>query len=436
MGLWSRLKGFMLPAAGSARTMMQGIGRNTDPPTRGTQEFLETYEATPWVRAVAGKVAAEVGQTQWTLSRRDRDEPVDDHIMLRALRAPNPMMSGSALIRVTQLSLDLVGDSFWLMSRNALGAPVQFWPIPAHWIAETPTATEPTFRVAWGSWHARIPQSEMVWIHDPMPSNPYMRGSGIVRALADEVETDEFAAKHSKNLFFNRAMPDFVVMDEGAGDEELKAHERNWRMKLQGFWKAMSPFFVNRELKFWQPQQMNLENLTLVPLRQFERDVQLQCWGMPPEQLGITESSNRATAEVSNYIFESRLIQPRRRFLADQLTVCLAAQYDQRLQFGFVDTTPADKEYQLSIAKTMPHLNTVDGWRALLLGEPPLADGKGEVYVMSLANYATPDLADAEARPNNPNGAGRPPKDDDADDTEDTKDFADRVLRVVKKGTL
>ena len=112
MGLWSRLKGFMLPAAGSARTMMQGIGRNTDPPTRGTQEFLETYEATPWVRAVAGKVAAEVGQTQWTLSRRDRDEPVTDHIMLRALRAPNPMMSSTALFRVTQLSLDLVGDSF------------------------------------------------------------------------------------------------------------------------------------------------------------------------------------------------------------------------------------------------------------------------------------------------------------------------------------
>ena len=53
---------------------------------------------------------------------------------------------------------------------------------------------------------------------------------------------------------------------------------------------------------------------------------------------------------------------------------------------------------------------------------------------MSLANYATPDLADAEARPNNPNGAGRPPKEDE--DEDDTKDFTERVLHAVKKGTL
>jgi len=418
MGFWRDLKVALAARlknanpVGQGRSLMEGIRRNVDPPVRGTQEFLETYEATPWVRAVAGKVAQEIGQTKWLLTRTDRDQPVENHILMRALREPNSMMSGHALFRVTQLSLDLVGDSFWLMSRNALGAPVQFWPIPAHWVAETPTPDETTFRVAWKAWQARIPQSEMLWLHDPMPADPYSRGAGIVRAMSDEIETDEFAAKHAKTLFFNKAMPDFVVMDEGAGPEELASHERKWRQKLQGFWKAMSPFFVNRKLDFWQPQQMNLENLTLVPLRQHERDIQLQCWGMPPEQLGIIENSNRATIDASNYVFQSRLIQPRRRFLADELTVHLAKLYDERLEVRFVDTTPADKEHQLSVAKTMPHLNTVDGWRELLLGEPPLPGGKGQVYVMSLANYATPDLADATARPNNPTGAGRPPKED------------------------
>lgn len=425
MGFWRRLKD-MLPSGGLGRSMLAGVRRNADPPQRGTQEFLETYEATPWVRAVAGKVSQEVGQTKWTLTRADRDEPVTSHVMLDVLKKPNSMMSQSALFRVTQLSLDLVGDSFWLLSRNSLGVPVQFWPIPAHWIAETPTLEEPTFRVAWLSWNARIPQADVLWLHDPMPSNPYMRGSGIVRALADEVETDEFAAKHTKTMFFNKAMPDYVVMAESDGDGEVKALERHWRQKLQGFWKAMTPFFINRELKFWQPNQMNLENLTLVPLRKHERDIQLQCWGMPPEQLGIVENSNRATAEASNYIFQSRLIKPRREFLADELTQRLAAQYDERLVVGYVDTTPADKEHQLSVAKSMPHLNTVDGWREMLLGEPPLEGGKGEVYVMSLANYATPDLADAEARPNNPTGAGRPAKDDD--------EPAKALLRSVKNG--
>lgn len=434
MGFWRQLGDYissrakqMFPTSGRARVMMEGIRQSMDPPQRGTREFLETYEATPWVRAVAGKVAAEIGRTQWTLSRVDRQERVRDHIMMRALRKPNTMMSSAGLFRVTQLSLDLVGDSYWLLERNALGAPVQFWPIPPHWVAEVATPKEPTFRINWQMWQARIPESEILWLHDPMPANPYARGSGIIKALSDEVETDEYAAKHAKTLFFNRAMPDFVVMDEDADDAELQTHERKWRQKLQGFWKAMSPFFTNRKLEFWQPKQMNLENLTLVPLRKHERDIQLQAWGMPPEQLGIIENSNRATIEASDYVFQSRLIAPRRQFLADELTLRLAAQYDERLEIGFVDTTPADKEHQLNVAKTMPHLNTVDGWRKLLLGEEELPDGKGAVYVMSLANYGTTDLADPEARPNNPTGAGRPPSDDGNRD-------AQRMLREVKRG--
>lgn len=407
MSFRSRLKQVF---GGRLNASIQGY---RDPPARGTQEFLETYETTPWVRAVAGKVAQEIGITKWMLWRVDRDEEVRAHVLLSALRSPNSMMSGHSLARVTQLSLDLVGDSFWLLTRNALGVPVQFWPVPAHWVAETPSPSEPTYRVSWRQWQARIPESEILWLSDPMPSDPYTRGSGIVRAIADEVETDEYAAKHGKGLFFNRAAPDFVVMDPEAGEDEIQTYERKWRQRLQGFWKAMTPFFANRELKFWQPQQMNFENLTLVPLRQHERDIQLQCWGMPPEQLGIVENSNRATIDASNFVFQSRLIKPRRQFLADELTHRLLRLYDERLELRYVDTTPADKEHQLSVAKTMPHLNTVDGWRALLLGEPPLEDGKGEVYVMSLANYATPDLADPEARPNNPTGAGRPAKVDD-----------------------
>ncbi len=418
MGLWSWAKG-LFPTSGLGQTLVQGVRRNVDPPQRGTQEFLETYEATPWVRAVAGKVAWEIGQTEWSLGRADLPdaEVPDSHIMLRSLRKPNSMLSGTALLRVTQLSLDLVGDAFWMIVRNGLGVPVEFWPIPAHWIAETPSPSEPTYRISWLSWQARIPQTEMLWLHDPMPADPYRRGSGIVRAMGDEVATDEYAAKHSKALFWNRAMPDFVVMDEGASGDELLVHERKWTQKLQGFWKAMSPFFTNRKLEFWQPTQMNLENLTLVPLRQFERDIQLQCWGMPPEQLGIIENSNRATIDASDFVFHSRLIKPRRQFLADELTHRLAVQYDERLVLKFADTTPVDKEFHLNVARTAPHLNTVDEWRKLLLGAPPLDGGKGEVYVLSLANYATPDLADPKARPNNPTGAGRPPKEEEPEKT-------------------
>jgi HK97 family phage portal protein len=399
--------------------MLSGVysGGYGEPPQRGTQEYLESYETTPWVRAVAGRVAQEVGSTEWRLKRSDRDEPVPRHILLQVLRKPNALMSGRGLFRVTQLSLDLVGDAFWLKVRNKVGAPVEFYPIPAHWIAETPTPQRPRFRVSWRSWQAEVPETEVVWLHDPAPANPYLRGSGVVRAIGDEIETDEYAAKHAKQLFFNRAMPELVVQDPGADGDELKRHEMAWNQKLQGLFRAFKPYFVNRKLEFFQPQQMNMENLTLVPLRKHERDIQLQCWGMPPEQLGIIENSNRATIEASDYVFQRRLIKPRRDFLADELSLKLCPEYDERLVLAYVDTVPADKEYQLNVAKAASWAFDVDEVREMA-GRPPLPDGAGKVRAVPLNYYITDDLMDQEQRPQG--GSGGTPPSADVEEPEET----------------
>lgn len=364
--------------------------QHTEPPVLGTQNFLEAYDSSPWVRAIAGRVAQSVGETQWKLRRSDTgDEIPADHILLRTLRKPNTLMGRTAFMRVTQLSLDLVGDAFWLLVPNALGAPSEFWPIPAHWVRDLPSAARPYFDVSWREWQARVPESDMLWIHDPSPSSPYGRGRGIIQALADEVSGDEYAAKHVNQLFFNRATPEFVVMDADADEGDIRTHERAWNQRLQGLFKAMRPYFTNRKLEFWQPQQMNMENLTLVPLRKFERDIQLQCWGMPPEQLGIIENSNRATIEASDYVYESRLVRPRRQFLADELTLKLAPLYDERIEVEFVDTTPRDKEFDSELMKTIPEAFTVNEIRALT-GREPIEDGN--VRVVPLNHDATEDL--------------------------------------------
>lgn len=266
------------------------VGQRTDPPVLGTQQFLEAYDTSPGVRAMSNRVATKVGETKFMLTRTDTGADVPrDHLLLRTLKRPNLIMSGCSLIRVTQLSLDLAGDAFWLLERNGLKAPVRFWPIPPHWVVDLPNASKRFYRIQWQSWHAEIPETEIIWMHELSPANPYGRGHGIIQSLADEVSVDEFAAKHASSLFFNRAAPEFVAIDENATDEELKIYEMGWTARLQGLYKAMRPFFTNRKLEFWQPSQQNLENLTLVPLRRFERDIQLQTWGIPPEQLGIIE---------------------------------------------------------------------------------------------------------------------------------------------------
>lgn len=418
---------FRLPPV--AEPKAGGLSHYTEPPVRGTQQFLEAYDTAPWVRAMSNRVAAAVGETRWQLGRSDSDQVVPrDHLMLRTLRKPNTLMSGSSLIRVTQLSLDLVGDSFWLLSRNALGVPFQYWPIPAHWVIDLPTSQRQFFKISWQSWQAEIPESEMIWIHEASPADPYGRGHGIIQALADEVNADEFAAKHVGTMFFNRAMPEVVVQDVGAGEDEIRAHERAWNTRLQGLFKAMKPYFVNRELKFWQPQQMNLENLTLVPLRTFHRDIMLQCWGIPPEQLGIVENSNRATAEASDFIFESRVVKPRRQFLADELTLKLAPYYDERIEVQFTDVTPKDRKFELDTVKAFPSAFRVNEVRELV-GREPLPDG--DVRIVRLSEYLTTDLQDPEQRPQNVPGAPKPEEPDERD--QKLEEIEDKVKSLIER---
>jgi hypothetical protein len=378
----------------------------SDPPPMGTREFLEQYETSPWVRGMLQKVGQSIGSTVWQLWRIDRETQVFGHRLERLLRRPNPMMTGRAIWSGAQVSLDLVGCCFFVKERNGLRVTTGLWPIPAHWVAETPTPAKPTFRLSHGKLQATIPQSEVLWINDPAPENPYRRGSGIMQALGDEIETDEYSAKHAKQLFFNRAMPEVVIMDPEAKEDEIRVYERKWNQRLRGLWRALQPYFTNREFKFWQPQQMNLENLTLVPLRKWQRDIQLQAYGMPPEQMGLLENSNRATIDASDFVYQDRIVQPRREFLADALTIGLASEFDNRIEVRFLSTVPGDKAHELAVMAKFPWAFTRDQI-LVASGRPAIGGKEGQERCVPLNSYITTDPLDQEQRPSGAGGTQR-----------------------------
>lgn len=449
MGLWANLRAATgvlvngLPK-GEPRRMLSGtVQAGVTPPILGIKERLESYETMPWVRAVAGRVAEAVAGTQWVLYARrgsetrfvrdvqlqaagaqarrlslarlkqagELEEVTPDHPMLEAIANPNGFITGRDVMMLTQLSIDLAGDAFLLKERDQLRV-VGLWPVPPHWIAELPSPERPYYRVSWRSWQGPVPDSEIVWLHNPAPANPYGRGTSITGALADEIQVDEYVAKFANSLFFNRMTPDFLAMvyEQGQGGEvmgvapeELERIEQKWVEKNQGFYRSFKAMFLNRKVDIHEFQKPTMEQLIYPGLRNVERDIILQTWGIPPEQLGIVESSNRATAEVSNYIFESRVVQPRREALRAQLQARLAPEYDDRLIVDYVDTTPADKEHKLAVMKVAPWAFSQEEWH-----EEVGSDDGEEVYMVPLNAYATTDLLDQKQRPQGGAG-GRPP---------------------------
>lgn len=385
-----------------ARAMGAAVADQVGQRVRAIRGQLE-----PWARRDV-VLQRKMGAPRWkaleALRRSGQLQEIAEHPFYDALETPNPFMGRMGLVKVTEASLDIVGDAFWLKERNGAGVPVGYWPIPSHWITETPTPSRPFFKAQWRAFLRDIPEREILWFHEPAPVHPYERGSGVGWALGDELEIDEYLAKMTKQMFFNDADPKWIFAGgEGTTETEMRRLERDIVQRNQGFWRKFKPYFlagggedINKRIHEFQRPTM--EQLVYPGLRKAQRDVVIQTYGAPPELFGIVENSNRATIEGAEYLFAKWVVLPRgermRTFLQREVT----EEYDPRLVLDFPSPVAEDKEHELNIRKAAPWAWDQDEWRRLA-GDQPMADGKGKVFMVPLNSFATTDLADEAQRP-------------------------------------
>lgn len=309
-----------------------------NPPKRNTRALLELYAAHPWLRGIFDKISTAIAATTWTLEyatdaagkpakhrllqkgRRTphRDEralarkalgskvtPLESHPLLDFLDAGNPLLTGVQTQRVSQLHAELVGEWFWLLERNQAGMPVGAWPIPPSSIWRTPTPDSPFYHILFFNWQAEIPASEILWYVEPDPLNPYGRGCGLGGSLADPLETYEFASKHLKAFFYNDCRPGLIVTGETLGEAEADRLEAKWNVNHRGLMNAFRGLFTNRKLDVTVLPQ-NYQQLELTKLRDQDRNTILQVCALPPEIMGILESSNRACYDEATECLTAR----------------------------------------------------------------------------------------------------------------------------------
>lgn len=409
--------------------MLSRVTQQGEPPRRGTRELMQAYRKMPWLRGAVNKVSRSVASTQWklyavrnartgkavhypkaqrgdALSRRRHIrllaegksadglelQEIVDHPLLDMLDAGNMMLTGMTARQVTQMHLDIKGEGYWLKERNGLGVPIAFWPLPPHWIKGIPTPVKPYFELSEGAFRDEVPITEIVWFVDPDPENPYGRGVGTAESLSDELETDEYAAKHTKSWFYNSARPDLLITGQGMTQDQARRLEREWLAKHQSFWNRWRPHFTNAEVRVHELSQ-TFESMQLVDLRQFERDTIIQVYGVPPEIMGIISDSNRATIEAAKFIYSEHVIVPRLELLRDQMQERLIPDFDDRLILDYESPVPEDREHNLAVARAAPWAFEVDEWREMA-GKPPLEDEKGRVFPRPFTVTFTDDLSD------------------------------------------
>lgn len=385
------------------------------PPMRGSRELMIATKRDPWMYACTRKIADSFAAVPWRLYvARDKGKPskakakafrreyqrmmaiqisspgearartraigdlradmdveeVADHPFLDLLDTANPAMTGQAANQITQIYTETQGEAFWIFERNAAGMPVEIWPIPPFWVYRTPFRGQPYYHVIFGTYQAHIPETDMVWMKILDAENPYSRGQGAGMALADEIDTEEYASKTLKAFFYNGAVPPYIVAMEGASRETLLQSKENFERDTRGFWNAMRAHWTSAKNLIVKEMSPKFTDMQLVELRRFLRDTKIQTYGIPPEILGIIEHSNRSTIETAMFIFAEQVLRPRLEFRRSYYQTRILPEYDESLIAMYDSPTPDDREFRMKVFGAAPWAFKVDEFREMADAEP------------------------------------------------------------------
>lgn len=399
---WKALFGEGSPTG--AQGLWSGISMGSQrAPRRGSKELMLAYREQPWLRAIIQRISQDVASVPLRLLAPARPagnglvsrafgasgdirrkmledglqngslRQVENHPMLNLLNFMNPALRAVGSMTVTQAYLDLKGEAFWVLERNGAGQVIEAWPVPPHWVTETPSTAKHSYRMSAYGWNKDVPEKDVLWLKVPDLENPYARGSGIGEALADEIDVDEFAAKHVRDWFFNGGRPSGFVALQGAGEDEVTRFEERWRSRYQGLGRAHQIHFTNAAIDY-KDLSHTFKDQELLALRQYQSDLMRQTFGVPPEILGIIQNSNRATIDSSYYLYSRGVLVPRLVMLCDSLQM-LASEYDERLIVDFLSPVPEDVEFKKSAMVALPTNYTVNEHRALA-GQLPIQGGE------------------------------------------------------------
>lgn len=370
---------------GLQASFFSGYGKNM--PRMGTTQLLKGYSELPWLRAVVSKKAEIGGAVKWH-AVNDEGEITKQHPALKLWNKGNREMPGLVMRQTILKYLGITDEAYLWVDVNGRDEPVALWPIPPHWVTETPVANgNGTYKIEYKNFSADIPRRYIIRFYRPDPYMPYDRGVGAAHALADELESDQYASQHIKAFFYNNARPDLLISPESAehtiGKDEAKRMEESWVRKLQGWWKAHKPFFSPGPVKV-TPLGSSMRDMQMVDLRKWERDAVLQVYGFPKEALGVLDSTNRAGVEAAEFFLTKHSVLPDLALIREVMNMHLMVEfYNESYEIDFDSPVSEDKEHVSRVMRNSPFAFSVDEIRQSV-GYSKLPDELGSVYVLPL----------------------------------------------------
>jgi HK97 family phage portal protein len=279
------------------------------------------------------------------------------------LRKVNPHWTWARLMHMTELSLCLWGQSFWVIERgpSGEGKPTEiWWARPDHMrIVPDENNYLAGFIYEWNNKRIAFKASEVVWLRYPNPLDEFA-GLSPMAATRLAVDTGHAALKSNNAIFKNGVqLAGIVTPDDKESTwqaDQVRALRDMLEQRFKGADKAHRLAVLGQSAKF-TPMGVTPRDAQFIELMQWTRTDVAMVFGVPPELIGDnTASTYNNVREAHRGIWNDTLI-PEAEMIAAELNEQLMPMFGQanlevRWDYSVVGALSADMAEIAEQAKT------------------------------------------------------------------------------------
>ncbi len=348
-------------------------------------EAPRAYSQHAWVYACVRAIAQAASSVPIRVYRRAADgqrylAPASDPLV-RLLDRVNPRMSFPELMEATLVALELTGNAYWALERDASGQIAEIWPMRPDRVKIVPGRNYiQGFIYEANARSVAFKPDEVVHFRYFSPADDFY-GLSPLRAAADAIICDLYAIAYNQAFFRRGARPEGVITSQvQLSEEELKRLREQFEQTYAGVEKAHRVLILGSDLK-WQSLGVAPKDAEFLQQRKLSREEICAVFGVPPAVVGIYEYANYANAQLQRKLFWSDTILPKLQRIAGTINDQLASHFGPDLEVEFdASAVPALQEEareQAEVAATLVArgIMTINEVRERFYNLPPVEWG-------------------------------------------------------------
>lgn len=279
------------------------------------------YQQNTWVHTCVNAIARNVAQVPIKFKSKNGTIISEDNDTVKAFKNPNPLMTGTELLRATEIYLNTTGNALWVPVFAENGELLEIYVFGKHQLEYKIISGKVQWKVKWSDKSEIFSQEEVLHFRYFSPYDPVW-GISPLAACRSAMLQDWWANKYNEAFFQNFADPGVVLTMPGNPAEPKRRELReSWEARHQGFGQSRRTALLWGGIEVKELQQANRRDMQFVEQKKMNREEILAVFRVPPVEAMLVEfaSSRVESQRAQRVLFGEEVIWPELRYIRDKL---------------------------------------------------------------------------------------------------------------------